>query len=386
MSTDRTNEIDATASDWLASRDSPNWSEADQERFEEWLNASTANRVSYLRLELAWEEADRLKALGAGVRSDLPPPRGQWNFTPFFDLPPPSAPPTLESEQYGHEQSPVPPSSEKTHISEVGASRGETDRASRHRLRFFAIAATLLLVSGISAYVALVPVGVRYATAVGGIASIPMIDGSHITLNTDSQVRVALTDTERRVDLKHGEAFFEVSKDPQRPFVVRVGSKRITAVGTQFSVRRDSDDIQVIVTEGKVRVEDTAAPVLVTSMGLGGEISQQTAADVLLTPGNIARASDAGVLVQRKTLGEAQEHLSWRTGVLMFREQRLGDAIAEFNRYNERKIVLEDPALASLKIEGNFRANRAEAFVRLLESGFPISATVQEDRIILRSK
>jgi transmembrane sensor len=179
------------------------------------------------------------------------------------------------------------------------------------------------------------------------------------------------------VELKHGEAFFEVSKDPTRPFIVRAGDKRVVAVGTKFSVRRDGDDIEVIVTEGKVRVED--GPAAQSSRANGS-------AEVFLTPGSIARASEAGVLVQRKTLPEAEEQLSWRTGVLMFRNQSLQEAIVEFNRYNARKIVIQDPAVASLKIEGNFRATNVEAFVRLLESGFSVRAQVGPDQIVLTAK
>ena len=198
-----------------------------------------------------------------------------------------------------------------------------------------------------------------------------------VTLNTDSQIRIALTDTERRVELRHGEAFFEVSKDPNRPFVVRAGDQRVIAVGTKFSVRREGDDVEIVVTEGKVRVEDGAA-------GQGYRVGGS--ADLFLTPGSIARADDAGVLVQRRTLPEAEEHLSWRTGWLMFRNQGLADAIAEFNRYSARKIVIQDPAIASLKIEGNFRATNVEAFVRLLESGFPVRAEVRADQIVLTAK
>jgi len=349
VSTERANEIEEAASEWLIRRDSQNWTEADQLRFDEWFNASTLNRVAYLRLELAWEDAARLKALGAGIRDDQPPPRGQWNLTPFFE--------------------------------QRQRASSATRRTFRHRRTFFAIAATILLAVGIGAYVTLAPSGTRYTTPVGEIASVPMTDGSKVTLNTDSQIRVTLTDTERRVDLKYGEAFFEVSKDPKRPFVVNAGGKRVIAVGTQFSVRREDNDIQIVVTEGKVRVED------VRRERPGGEASPRDgSADVFLTPGSIAHAGNAGVLVQRKTLSEAEQQLSWRVGVLMFRDQSLSDAVAEFNRYNVRKIVVGDPAVAALKIEGNFRATNVDAFVRLLESGFPVRATVEQDRILLTSK
>jgi transmembrane sensor len=424
MGTERTNEIDDAASDWLIRRDSGAWNDADQARFNQWLNASTLNRVAFLRLELAWEDAARLKALGAGIPGDRPPPPGRWNVTPFFDLHPASVPdenpPSLTAPDSGrlileessaHESPGGVPARDETSaqratrtLQATAVSHGESadDSDSLHRSASpstfptpppsavaakpvgfnrrritLAAAATLLLAVGIAAYVALAPGGERYSTSVGGFASVPMADGSKVTLNTDSQIRIALTETERRVELKHGEAFFEVSKDPSRPFIVRVGSKRVIAVGTQFSVRREGDDVEVVVTEGKVRVEDGAA----------GRISRAyQSADVYLTPGSIARVGDDGVLVQRKTLPEAEEQLSWRTGVLTFRDQSLAEVIAEFNRYNVRKIVIQDPAVASLKIEGNFRATNVEAFVRLLESGFPVRAEARADQIVLMLK
>jgi transmembrane sensor len=400
MGTERTHEIDAVASDWLIRRESGEWSAADQARLDEWLNSSTLNRVAFLRLELVWEDAARLKALGAGIADDRPPPPGHWNLTPFFDshssvspgddpenmlTEPASARPTIEDSP--NVATPVrgdEAADDSLHSQHRGVASAPSPPADsarplgvRQRRLTLAVAATLLLAIGIGAYLALAPNGERYATPIGGIASVPMADGSKVTLNTDSQIRIALTDTERRVELGHGEAFFEVSKDPARPFIVRAGSKRVVAVGTKFSVRRDGDDIEVVVTEGKVRVEDRAA---------GQGARADGSADVFLTPGSIARADEAGVLVQRKTLPEAEDQLSWRTGVLMFRNQSLGEAAAEFNRYNVRKIVIQDPQIAALKIEGNFRATNVEAFVRLLESGFPVRAEVQEDQIVLTAK
>jgi transmembrane sensor len=416
MGTERTHKIDAVASDWLIRRESGTWSAADQARLDEWLNAATLNRVAFLRLELAWEDAARLKALGAGVAGDRPPPPGRWNLTPFFDSrasessdndpqtalsEPGSARPTIEesvdlaapengSVQRVHEHQQVgklrvdETANDSVHlhhrriafIPPPVASRARPLGLRQGKLALSAAAALLLAVGG-GLYLAFAPNGERYATPVGGFASVPMPDGSNVTLNTDSQIRIALTDTERRVELGHGEAFFEVSKDPKRPFVVRAGDKRVIAVGTKFSVRREGDDIEIVVTEGKVRVEDGAAR---QNSRVGGS------ADVFLTPGSIARADDAGVLVQRRTLPEAEEHLSWRTGRLMFRDLALADAIAEFNRYSARKIVIQDPAIASLKIEGNFRATNVEAFVRLLESGFPVRAEVRADQILLTAK
>jgi transmembrane sensor len=338
MSRERTSEIEKEASEWLFYRDSGRWTEADQARFDEWLNASTLNRVAYLRLELAWADADRLKALGAGIRSDQPPPPGQWTLTPFFERESAGSPSTYS-----------------------------TDVKERYGIRLLrSLAAGILLAVFAWGTYHFWPSGHAYGTPIGAIATVPMTDGSKITLNTDSQVRVALTNTARYVELKQGEAFFDVAKDFKRPFIVNAGGKRIIAVGTQFSVRRNVDDIEVIVTEGKVRIEGSG--------------------ETLLTPGAIAHAGEGGVLVQRKSIPEVEEQLSWRAGLLMFRDRSLADAITEFNRYNARKIVIDDPAIAAMKIEGNFRATNIEAFVRLLENGFSIRATEEPDRIVLTSK
>src|SRR5258707_4032605 len=98
-----------------------------------------------------------------------------------------------------------------------------------------------------------------YRTQIGALATVPLSDGSKVTLNTDSQIHVELNPTMRRVKLDQGEAFFEVSKDGARPFVVEIADKRVIAVGTQFSVVRDNNDIRVFVTEGRVWIDRRTA-------------------------------------------------------------------------------------------------------------------------------
>jgi len=178
------------------------------------------------------------------------------------------------------------------------------------------------------------------------------------------------------VSLQQGEAFFKVAKDPKRPFVVEAGSRRVIAVGTQFSVLRDGDSVEVVVTEGKVRVEDATEPTR------AGDVE----APVFLTPGAIAHAGPQGVLVKRASLTEAEAQLTWRVGVITFRNATLADAIAEFNRYSNHKIVIADAALANLRIEGNFRSDNVAAFLELLEAGFPVRVAEESDHTVLKSK
>jgi transmembrane sensor len=371
MSKESTDQTEQTAAEWLIRRQSGRWTDTEQAELDRWLGASTLHLVAYLRLELGWEDAARLKALAPPGGVDFPPSASQLNLSPFFDTQSPAL--RGDSESIGA-RTPVAIAPVAIDGVAVQAPSGR-----RKTSLLSAVAGIVLAVSaGIYLYVSGAFTGDRYSTPVGRIVSVPMADGSKVTLNTNSRIRVTLADQERRVVLDEGEAFFQVAKDPARPFVVTVGNKRVIAVGTEFSVRRDASDIQVVVTEGKVRIEDSS---LIQSSSAPGR-----AADIFLTPGSIARASDTGVMVQRKTLLEVEEHLSWRSGVLMFRQSTLADAAAEFNRYNVQQIVIDDASIASLPIEGNFRATNAADFAHLLENGYPVVAKEEADRIVLKAR
>jgi len=337
-------QIEERAAEWLARRDGDEWTDPDEGAFTRWLQESTAHRVAFLRLDAAWHHANRLKALGAGLKPGVIPPPGDWRHSPFFSQP-------LAAAQGSQQDFPAV----------------QKRKEFRHPYRALAASVLIAVTLGVGWY--LLPSGPSFRTAVGGLAAVPMSDGSRITLNTDSEVRVAVTETERRVDLEQGEAFFEVAKDPNRPFVVKAGNQRVVAVGTKFSVRRggDSDDVLVVVTEGRVRVES----------------ARTTAPPIEITAGNVARSGDAGVLVQQKPLAEVEVLLSWRSGYLVFKDTTLADAVAEFNRYNISKIVIEDASVAVIRIGGNFRSTNVEAFVRLLEDGFPIRVEQRDQRIVL---
>jgi transmembrane sensor len=235
-----------------------------------------------------------------------------------------------------------------------------------------AVAAGVLIAVAAAAWISLSYYGGRYSTVVGQLSHIAMADGSQVTLNTDSMVRVAVDTKERRVELQRGEAFFKVAKDPSRPFIVTVGEQRVIAVGTQFSVRREGTDAQVVVTEGTVRIETDEPPPLTPA--------------VSVSAGSVAHASQAGASVQSRPLPQAEDLISWRTGILVLHDMTLAEAAAEFNRYNARKIVIRDPLVGAMHISGSFRATNAEAFVRLLERGYPLQADTVDADIILTQR
>jgi transmembrane sensor len=378
-------EIEERAGAWLARRESGDWSAEDEARFSEWLNASTANRVAFLRQEAAWEHALRLQALRGRTPPGSVPSPDDWRLSPFV------SDGAVDAHSHDGEQLETSEADEEHSCAAEAHEPGV--RADHHKrswwIRGTLAAGLMLVIAGAITWYASTN-GPYYHTAVGGIASVPMSDGSKVTLNTQSAIRLAVSETERRVQLERGEAFFEVAKDPNRPFVVSAGGKRVIAVGTKFSVRREGSDLRVFVTEGKVRFEDDSllassatSPSHQAGSSSGKAKDRDASNAMLLTAGAVARAGESGVIVQEKPLTVVEDYLSWRSGYLTFRDIPLADAIAEFNRYNERKIVIQDPAVAAIRFSGKVRPTSFEGFVRLLEDAFSIRAEHVDGRIVL---
>jgi transmembrane sensor len=371
-------EIETIAAAWFAKREGGEWNAAEQAQLEAWLDAATAHRIAFIRLVTAWERSGRLNALGAGVPSGTIPPRDAWAFAPVAKVPATMAPIVGAHQERVESAVGNAPgaASSIANIREVRASsQSRFTPITRFTRRMRAVAALLIVGAGAVTvwYFSAVHTD-AYRTQIGALATVPLSDGSKVTLNTDSQIHVELNPTMRRVNLDQGEAFFDVSKDAVRPFVVEIADERVIAVGTQFSVRRDHDDIRVLVTEGRVWIERRG-------IATGGMAAK--AAQTQLAAGSEARISQSAVLIDRPAPAQVEQLLSWRTGYLLFRDTALADAVADFNRYSARTIVIEDPAIAGIRIGGNFRCGDAEAFLWLLQSGFPINVERRSDRIIL---
>lgn len=207
-----------------------------------------------------------------------------------------------------------------------------------------------------------------YVTEVGERATVPLRDGSRVELNTDTRVRATVDDARRAVWLDKGEAYFDVAHDG-RPFVVYAGRQKITVLGTRFSVRRRADGIDVAVADGKVRVEPVA--------------QTPQAKPAIVTRGDMVVARGPSLLVAARSVEKVENDLSWRHGVLVFDRSTLAEAVAEFNRYNRKKLVIEDEKTGALRIGGNFEAANVEAFGRLLREAFGLDVEDKGDRIVI---
>ena len=358
-------EVERRAAAWLARRDrgGEDWSDADAAALAAWLDAKAEHRVAFLRLQSAWEQCGRLQVLGAGLDKGVPE-RGRWTDPGAAALLADAGP------QRGPEH--ADPVSVPGPDRLLFVARAKTTSPRRPLNAYAALSASVVLAATLAwGWQLRSPVdSSSHSTAMGTVQSVPLADGSRTVLGSDSRIDVRLSRSERRIDLQQGEAFFEAASDPRRHFVVHVGDRRVTAVGTRFSVRRDGRDLRVVVTEGTVRLEADPRDGL-----------QRPAA--LLPAGSVALATAAGVMVRSGPVADAEHLVDWQHGMLAFRDTTLAEAAAEFNRYNTRRIVIADDATAALRVGGSFRWSNAEGFTRLLEQGFPVRAEYFDDRIVL---
>jgi transmembrane sensor len=214
-----------------------------------------------------------------------------------------------------------------------------------------------------------------------------LADGSLVELNAGAHIEVQFTADERRVRLVRGEAHFAVAKHSARPFVVDAGAVAVRAVGTAFSVSLQSAEVSVLVTEGKVGV--LAPPLPVGAQRPPSAAASPTfltagqQAIVALHPPVATTVPAATVRINDVTPAQIERALAWQGLRLEFQEMPLGDVVAEFNRYNRRKLSVRDRATAAIVVGGNFRADNSDAFVRLLESSFGVTARAEGDEIVL---
>ncbi len=304
------------AAQWIAQRDSGNWSDANRQDFDAWLARSHAHAVAYLRAEEAWRRSDKLVALRV---SDSP---------------------------------------------SGGATDSRRFRPLIARGMIAAIALSVLAVGALSYFQQ--SNAKLYTTPVGGRQTVTLMDGSQITLNTDTVLRVDLSGGRREVRLDKGEAYFRVTHDAAHPFLVVAGTQRITDLGTAFSVRRDDERLEVAVVEGKVAFDS----------------GKSQAHSMALLPGYVAVATETRVTVTKNSAQAVAASLSWRRGLLVFDNTALGDAAREFNRYNDEKLVVADTA-TRLPVVGTFDANDSEAFARVARQVFGLLVKKRGDQIVI---
>lgn len=226
-----------------------------------------------------------------------------------------------------------------------------------------------------------------YATAVGQRREVRLPDGSTVTINTDSDVIVTYSLREREIYLPRGEASFHVAQESERPFLVRAGYQhRLQAMGSRFNVRvLTPDTVELIVTEGQVKVLYTPRR-LPDTPALARLSDNMIFDDTTIDAREMAQVEPGLQFVRKVKASEIDDLLAWQRGRIVFKGERLEDALAQIDRYTNSRFVLLDNQLRDIRVAGAFRTGYIDEFLVSLRDSYQIASQRDRDgRIVLRS-
>lgn len=324
-----TKNVDQNAIEWLSVLQSDDLSDTQKQHFFIWLNDDVSHQQAYIRAEKVWEQTDALAAVQhdiTGKQSTFLLPR--LNFT----------------SQY------------------AGMA-----------------ACTLLIVVVFGFFLTSKTndevdpyITSTYTTSIGEQIAVTLPDGSILTLNTDSEVRVSFNRKERLIYLDKGEALFDVRSEKQRPFDVVTRSGIVRVKGTVFSVFDDGVNTLVTVIEGEVGL-DKKRPV--TSELDAKRQRASFAADITLSANEqlfIELAED--VTTPQKV--SAKSLVSWKNKKLIYNEHSLEKVLSDVNRYYDTKFIIGDDIIATRKVVGVIAIDDFAKTLSTLEETFHLNGVV----------
>ncbi len=327
MPNDDTSKVDSEATEWLVRLDDSPTVET-REAYRAWLGKDPANAMAAARIEKHWQTFQGARALASSAEnSERPDP----------DL-----------------------------LLKLAGGKRSAPRSPRLWVTASSLAALFAVVVSLWAFWGSDESQPQIlSSGAGAVARFALDDGSVVKLNRNSRALIEYTPDRRGVTLVRGEAHFEVRKDAQRPFVVAVHDYAVRAVGTAFNVRFSDTDIEIVVTEGRVALE------------LSSDVSETTLEDFRARPEGapVLESGDRATLnvqdaealsLEKLDPAAIDDYLSWRSIKLEFNGESLAEVVAAFNRYNERQIRIEDPAVGQIQIGGSFNAENVDALVHLL--------------------
>jgi len=278
-----------------------------------------------------------------------------------------------------------------------------------------AVAAVALVVAGAVVYL-------RHddgiTTSAGEQRTVTLDDGTRVFLNTQTRIVVRYDDRARRVELKSGEALFEVARKVDRPFVVKAANRQVTALGTAFIVREDGARMSVTLLEGKVAISSPdlqtpeephpslpsnssprlrlPSPSIDSSSqpspwkGEGGSESRIRIKErpgvrnneIILSPGQ--RLTLAASKAPKVDSPPLESVTAWRRGLVDFENTPLGEAVEDMNRYGGVRVAVENAERSTIRVTGVFRAGDAESFAAAVARAYQLEVAESENKIILK--
>lgn len=331
-------EINEAAADWLTRLDGEIMAPSEEAELRRWLSADPRHEGAFVRAQVVMAQAERLRALGPEY---LENPGSSADWVPIRSK----------------ENDAVRP------------------LVTRRRLLIGGGLGTLAVAAGVAG-VSMQAAAATFETARGEIRSVSLDDGSRVTLNTLSALRVEYRDDKRRLALLRGEAIFEMVRDAVRPFEVEVGATVLTGTNASFAASDVAGmPVKLMMLNGDARV---ASDTLLNSASKQVEAGMQ----VTGTRGYLRPSRDA-LAVTPLTAEESTDTLSWRNGLLTFHDEPLRDAARQFSRYSGLVIAFSDEAIGDQTITGVYAASNPKGFAQSAALMLGLRASETGDRIVL---
>ena len=328
-------DISRAAHDWRALLSSPDAEDEDRRAFEAWLAADVRHEEAYDRAVTLWAAYDHLHK--NDIDEDLMRPTAMERWSLLIER-----------------------------IRSTLAARRLRLAAAAVAIAIIATPVILTVVSESEKPAAVSePAIAMYSTETGETMTVTLDDGTKATLGALTEIETALSGDARRVLLKSGAAFFEVSHDEARPFSVRAGDLTAKALGTAFDVRNNGGVMRIAVADGEVEV---AYPFVL----FGWQTPLKTR-ETLEVGQQIAATVDDGLRSIQSV--PADQVGAWRDDWLFYDDATLNELIADANRYDSRRIVLADGSrtLGKLTITGSFSGADIDAMLSMLSQSFPVT-------------
>lgn len=207
-------------------------------------------------------------------------------------------------------------------------------------------------------------------------------DGSSFYLRPDSEIIVKYSEIGRNIEFVYGEAHFSVAHDPIRPFVVQSDIGRVTAIGTSFSVRQDSDSWEVFVTDGRVKVDES-------DNGESSTFETKAFSAELIAGQKVIQElskSEFSPEINSFTENELRERLAWRDQIIDMVSAPLEEILLEFRYFNDRDVIILDDELKRMRMSVTIKPDNLEDFIDLLGLSAGVKATYTRSGSIMLTR
>lgn len=210
-----------------------------------------------------------------------------------------------------------------------------------------------------------------YNSAIAQNRDITLSDGTQVALGAASTMTTQFSKGQRQIELKNGEAFFQVVHDTSRPFVVAAGDLSIRDIGTAFDVRRTGERVTIAVTQGRVEIADISQK--------PGEMQRGT---LQVSAGQMVSYDPA---TSAMTVGSMtpEQATAWRSDRLEFIDEPLSVVVANVNRYSNRPLHIADADLGKLSYTGSIRTDALDSWLGALPQVFPLQVSKEASQVTL---